>query len=117
MRATIGLRDMVCDCTATRGVRPSLLLLLFLAALLASPARAQSATATLTGLVTDSLDAAVPKVEIRIRNRDTGMERLFVTGDSGDYTITNLPPGPYELRAEKPGFRPRHETGIELDLD
>lgn len=122
MRATIRLRDMVCDCTATRGLRPAAavpLLLLAALALLASrwPARAQSATATLTGIVTDSLDAAVPKAEIRIRNVDTGIERVFTSGESGDYTITNLPPGAYELRAEKPGFRPFHETGIVLQLD
>ena len=81
------------------------------------PAHAQNATAAITGLVTDSADAFMPGVTVRLRNIDTGIERRFLTTETGDYTITNVPPGNYELRAEKAGFRPHHQTGLALELD
>ncbi|HTM51218.1 MAG TPA: carboxypeptidase regulatory-like domain-containing protein [Bryobacteraceae bacterium] len=72
--------------------------------------------ATVTGIVTDSAAAVVPGVQIRIRNVDTGIARTVVTNHEGSYTITTLPPGPYELTAELTGFRGYQKTGIVLEI-
>jgi Carboxypeptidase regulatory-like domain len=72
--------------------------------------------ATITGIVTDSADALVPGVAIKIRNIDTNIERSVVTNHEGSYTVTNLPPGPYEMTADKPGFRTYQKSGIVLEV-
>jgi len=73
-------------------------------------------TATITGVATDTADAVIPEVAVRLRNVDTNIVREFLTGPAGDFTITNLPPGPYELTAVKSGFRTYQRTGIVLEV-
>ena len=73
--------------------------------------------AAVTGTVTDTVGALVPDVAIRIRNTDTNITRTVVTNHEGTYTITNLPPGPYELTAEMQGFRSHHQKGIVLEIE
>ena len=41
----------------------------------------------------------------------------MLTNHEGSYTITNLPPGPYELTAEMAGFRTYQQTGIVLEIE
>ncbi len=77
---------------------------------------AQSGTATVDGAVRDSADAAIPEAAIRIRNVDTNTTREIATNHDGEFTLTNLPPGNYELVAERTGFRAYHKTGIVLEL-
>ena len=60
----------------------------------------QSDLATMTGIVTDPAGAAAPGVTVNIRNVDTNITRTMQTNQEGYFTITNLPPGNYELVAE-----------------
>jgi hypothetical protein len=76
----------------------------------------QSDLATITGVVTDPAQAVMPVVTIVIRNVDTNIARTMQTNADGYFTVTNLPPGSYELIAEKPGFRTYRETGILLEV-
>lgn len=55
-------------------------------------------------------------VRLTIRNTGTGIARTLDTSPSGDYTITNLNPGSYELVAEMQGFRTYRKTGIVLEV-
>jgi hypothetical protein len=77
---------------------------------------AQSDLATVTGVVTDTAQAVMPAVSITIRNVDTNIARTMRTNEDGYFTVTNLPPGSYELLAEKSGFRTYRETGIVLEV-
>ncbi len=79
-------------------------------------AMGQSNLATLTGIVTDPGQAVMPGVTITVRNVDTNIPRTIQTNPVGDYTITNLPPGSYELVAELTGFRTWRQTGIVLEV-
>src|SRR5579859_7427971 len=72
--------------------------------------------ATVTGVVTDSAQAVMPAVAVAVRNVDTNITRTIQTNKEGYFTITNLPPGKYELIAEKEGFRTYRETGIVLEV-
>src|SRR5947209_7740609 len=72
--------------------------------------------ATVTGVVTDSGQAVMPDVRITIRNIETNITRTMQTNHEGYFTLTSLPPGSYELIAEKDGFRTFHEKGIELQV-
>ncbi len=67
---------------------------------------AQEVNATLNGTVADSSGAMVPGASVTARNNDTNRESTPVTTDgSGNYTITNLPPGRYTITVKENGFR------------
>jgi hypothetical protein len=68
-------------------------------------AHGQSASGTLTGLVTDSTQAAVPGVELRLTNLDTGVVASATSNTGGEYTFPLLAVGRYTLTAERPGFQ------------
>src|SRR5262245_503753 len=72
--------------------------------------------ATMTGIVTDDAKAVVPGVAIHVRNIDTNIPRSLMTDGTGSYTITNLPPGHYELAAEMSGFKSYRQSGITLEI-
>jgi hypothetical protein len=77
---------------------------------------AQGNYASVTGIVRDAQGASVPQAAVTIRNVDTGVDRTVHTSESGDFTITNLPPGPYEISAERGGFRKYQRVGIVLEI-
>ncbi len=81
-----------------------------------APLDAQSGMATVTGLVSDTADASIPQAAIRIRHLETNIAREMMTSAEGEFTITNLPPGVYELTAEKSGFRGHRKSGIILEV-
>jgi len=88
-----------------------------LAALCALPARAQLATATLTGTVRDQSGAVVPAVVVTLRNDKTNVPRLTKSGADGSYIFTLVPIGTYQLSAEHASFRKYLQTGIVLDIN
>src|SRR5262249_47423846 len=65
---------------------------------------AQSATASLSGTVTDDTGGALPGVTITIVNKANGVAQTQVTNAEGRYRVLALPPAPYEIRAELTGF-------------
>ncbi len=73
--------------------------------LLATGASAQSDRGTITGAVNDQNGAVVARAEVIVRNVDAGTEYKTVTTETGNYTISSLPAGSYELRVEAPGFK------------
>ena len=92
------------------------LLCLLLAFGLTTSAAAQSTTGDLTGRVLDAQGEAIPGATVTIRNEGTGLTRTAVTGSSGDYTLTQLPPGTYTATAELTGFRKSVVRGIEIGV-
>ena len=79
--------------------------LLFIFAFCAVSALAQStATAILTGVVTDPTQAVVPDAKITVTRKDTGITRETKSGPEGHYRVVLLPPGLYDIKAERPGF-------------
>ncbi|WP_213807577.1 TonB-dependent receptor [Granulicella sp. dw_53] len=77
-------------------------------------AQTQAFTATLTGLVSDTSGAVVPKAKVTLTSDERGLSRNFVTGDSGSFSFQLLPPADYTLRVEMAGFRTYEQTGIVL---
>jgi hypothetical protein len=65
------------------------------------------------GVVSDSSGAVVAGVSIELRNVDTGIKQVAVTGDSGNYRFNSLEPGRYVVAVSKPGFR---TTEVDLTL-
>ncbi|MSO83146.1 MAG: carboxypeptidase regulatory-like domain-containing protein, partial [Acidobacteria bacterium] len=72
------------------------------------------ATAQINGTVADASGGVLPGVTVIAVQTETGFRREVVTGESGAYTLTNLPIGPYRLEATLSGFRTYSQTGIVL---
>lgn len=67
---------------------------------------AQQATAsTLSGRVVDPNRAVIVDAKITATSKATGLQRAAGTNDEGLFTITNLPPGEYEVKIEANGFK------------
>ncbi len=84
----------------------SLRLFLFLALCLSSfaLAHAQSATATLSGTVTDEQGGVVADASVTATNTATGLQRQATTSSEGTFTISLLPPSAYTVLVERLGF-------------
>ncbi len=79
-------------------------------------AHAQVAGATLSGTVTDPSGGVLPQAAISIKNVATGVTRTSTTSAAGFYSVPNLLPGIYEVRAAAQGFSTELQTGITLTV-
>lgn len=70
--------------------------------------------ATLKGTVSDPVGAVVPGTSVTLTNSTTGDERRTATGDDGQYIFSEVEPGTYTLKFERPGFATRVLTSIEV---
>lgn len=82
--------------------RLSLVLTLILSAL---PATAQQTESRIVGKILDQSGAAMPGATITVTSKETGTVRSDVAGGDGTFTVTNLGPGTYEVKAELDGFQ------------
>ena len=82
---------------------------------LACPMSAQSDTSSLSGTISDSSGAVVPKVKITVRNVATGQDSLTVTNENGNFTLTNVQPGNYTIRIESAGFQSTTLDNVTVD--
>ena len=77
----------------------------------------QAFTGTITGVVLDPNGAAIPGVDVRIRNEATGDVRNAKSGPEGSFIFSQIPPGNYEIAAEMSGFRRSVQTGLALRVN
>src|SRR5262249_19348041 len=92
----------------------SVALICCLPAILAS---AQSAaTATITGQVADPQGAMIAGAKVTASNVATGVGRSVNTTSTGNYTLPNLPPGTYNVKAEASKFSAGEAKDIKLNV-
>ena len=96
--------------------RKGLLLAAMTALIVSAVALGQTTTATLSGVVKDASGALVPDVKITARNAATGATRDTRTDNEGRYSLTNLGPGQYDVRAERTGFKTAAQSGVVLTV-
>jgi hypothetical protein len=104
----------------TMKMRNSTLCLLIALALLlgtALPGLAQSTSATLSGTVTDQTGAVLPEVKISVVNLAKRSSRHTTTNKEGAFTVPQLDPGTYSLRAERSGFATTQVSDIVLNTN
>ena len=89
------------------------LFLFVLPLLLPAIVAAQTHRASLRGTVTDPNDAVIQGATVRLKNVETGETRTATTGDAGEYAISSIPPGKYQLEVEATNFAKRVQE-IEL---
>jgi len=79
--------------------------MLFLAASACIWAQGETVSARLTGTVLDAAEAAVPGARVTLSGPDVGFARQWLTGADGQYVFASIPPGRYQLKVEKQGFK------------
>ena len=87
-----------------------------LALLFSGAAAAQDTRATLSGLVTDSSQAAVVGAAAKLTKVDTGTVLETVTNSTGQYRFLFLNPGAYRLTIEMAGFQKFERSNIVLQV-
>jgi hypothetical protein len=79
--------------------------------------RAQVASSSLLGEVTDQTSAPAADVRVTALHEATGFSRSVVTGAAGQYRIDDLLPGSYTVTEEKPGFRSVNAKAVVLEVN
>ena len=90
----------------------TLLLALFVPAMMAQSA----GTSSLTGTVSDPSAAAVPNVTVTLTSNDTGQVRTTTTGSDGVYKFSLIPPGSYKVHFEAMGFKAAEIGAVTLNV-
>jgi hypothetical protein len=80
------------------------IILLMVLALIAVPMWAQVETGSISGTVRDTTGASVAGATVTARSVSTSAQRSATSGDNGQYNITGLAPGVYELTVNATGF-------------
>ena len=73
---------------------------------------AQSDRGTITGTISDATGAVIPGASVVATNGETGAKYETISTETGNYTLTQLPPGVYSMSAELPGFKKYVRQGI-----
>jgi Outer membrane receptor for ferrienterochelin and colicins len=75
------------------------------------------ALGVITGSVTDTSGAAIPRAHVTATETGTGFARSITTDDAGHYTIPSLRPTEYSLTIEAGGFAKYAQNSIRLIAD
>jgi hypothetical protein len=78
--------------------------------------QAQSTNATLVGVVADQSKALIAEARVAATSVNTGIEYDASTDPSGTYNLPNLPPGSYQLKVEKSGFKTLIRPDVTLNV-
>src|SRR5437763_8405346 len=93
----------------------TMLMVVFCLLVTATSILAQSDTSSISGTVTDTSGALVPDAQVTIHNNATLADRTIASNENGAFTLTNLAPGDYSVRATKAGFQTTTLNDVHLD--
>jgi Carboxypeptidase regulatory-like domain len=80
----------------------------------ASACFGQTALATITGTISDATGAVVANAPVEVRNVDTGQTFAAASSDTGNFTVSQLPIGDYDLTVKVAGFKTYSHTKFHL---
>jgi hypothetical protein len=80
--------------------------------LVSAAAIAQTDRGTITGTVSDPAGAVVPNATIEIKNTETSAVFSGASTNTGNYTISSIPAGTYELSVSANGFKKFVRPGL-----
>ena len=80
-------------------------ILVFASLFLCAPVFAQSDRGTITGTISDPAGAVVTGAPIEAKNAETGATYQAASSATGNYTLPQLPAGPYQLTVTVTGFK------------
>jgi hypothetical protein len=83
----------------------------------ASALYAQSPTSSLVGAVRDTSGAVIPNAQIKLTDEGTGIVYNAQSNGSGEYRISNLPFGTYDVQATMSGFATSQVKGLSISAN
>ena len=83
----------------------------------ASGLMAQVESGKVVGTVRDASSAVVADAAVTVTETQTNAERKTTSNSSGEYVVTELKPGTYTVKAERPGFKTAVESVFTLDIN
>jgi hypothetical protein len=106
-----------CMSVSSRCVSLFLVCAALLLSFAAVPAWGQSTdSGTIIGVVTDQQNAAVVGAEVKLIDTATNLPRTTTTNENGRYVFANIPPGVYDLAANKAGFAQSKISGQKVTI-
>jgi hypothetical protein len=81
-----------------------------------SPAAWAQATGAIAGVITDDTGAVMPGVTVEVLNTLTGQTRSVVSGADGFYSVPQVQPGTYSVKATLTGFKPVVRPSIAVSV-
>src|SRR5215469_15274409 len=75
----------------------------------------QTSLATITGTITDSTGASIASASVEVHNLENGSVFKAASTDTGNYTVSQLPLGDYDLTVAVAGFKKYTHTKFHLD--
>jgi hypothetical protein len=70
----------------------------------------------ITGRVTDASGAAAPDAAVTATNVSTNGTRSTASNQTGDYSFPSLPPGVYNVKVERQGFKTAESSNINVQV-
>ena len=80
-------------------------------------ASGQAVYGSIIGTVTDAQESAVVGAKVTVKSIAKGTTDETVTNESGNYTVTHLIPGTYDIRIEAQGFKAYDIKAIQISAD
>ncbi|MGD0798846.1 MAG: TonB-dependent receptor [Acidobacteriaceae bacterium] len=77
--------------------------------------QAQANNGGIQGTVTDKSGAVIPKAEVTATNTDTGVQTTVQSNGTGNYSITPLQPGNYNVETVAKGFERQLQENVTVD--
>lgn len=71
---------------------------------------------SISGEIHDAQGAVVPGAEVSVTNTATNVSRKSTSNEAGLYSFPSLPPGLYEVRVTKAGFRTSTSNNVEIQV-
>ncbi len=84
--------------------------------LLASSALLLAQTGSISGTVEDDTGAVIQGAEVTVHNLGSGATRTATSGGVGNFSLTDLPAGTYEITVKSTGFKAFHVATIPLTV-
>jgi hypothetical protein len=102
-----------------QSVRPRLLVAgaaLFAASIAVAPVHAQILYGSIVGTITDAQGAHVPGATVTIVSKETNLTRDTVTDSEGNYNLTNVLAGSYDVKVSLTGFRETVRASVPVTI-
>src|SRR5579863_1111919 len=77
---------------------------------------AQTFRGSIQGTVSDSQGAVVAEADVIVSSPETGLTRQSKSDAQGDYLVTELPIGTYQVTASKTGFREQIVKDVKVEV-
>lgn len=84
---------------------------------LALPCLAQVQSGRIVGTITDPNKAVVADATVTVTNTGTNISTSVHSNGSGDYTVTPLNPGTYDVNITAPGFQAAKINRVEVQVN